>query len=334
MDFFQKLVCQKIAELGQPQAAEFFGVGEPLIRQWLRGSKKVSLSAVEKVFDPEAMPSGKFEEANWDGKKIAILLPFYKSTNPSTMQSLGSLIDREKMRVIFRHGDAFIAHSRNKLAKAFVDSGIPWSYWNDDDMIVQPGNASWFNAHSGLNLPEKFAGHHTLNRLMSHGVSLVGALYFGRQGVDAPAMFHGGVVDRELSRDLRKNPRDEVRATEWVGTGSILAHRDVFVDIEKTFPELAPQHSNEGFQYFSRSETELAKATKQALAVLNDVTATEQARIDEVRSLLVIAQADAKQNNQLKSGEDVVFCRRARAAGHQPYVDLGLRQGHIGSFVY
>lgn len=335
MDFFQNLVRKKISELGELQAAEFFGVGLPLIRQWVLGSKRVSLAAVEKVFDPEAKEeSGVFETVTWEGKQIAILLPFYKTTNPLTMQSICSMLEREKMRLMFRYGDAFVAHSRNKLGHAFVKSGIPWSFWCDDDMVLQPGNASWFNKVTGLNLPEKFAGHHTLTRLLSHEQSFVGSLYFGRQSADANAMFHGGVVSPALSRELRMSPRDELMATEWVGTGAPLIHRDVFLDIEKKFPELAPQHQDEGFQYFSRSDTELSKATAEALKILNDDSATEASRIAEVRSLLVIARADAKQNNQLRIGEDVVFCKRAAAAGHQPFVDLGLRQGHIGSFVY
>jgi hypothetical protein len=34
--------------------------------------------------------------------------------------------------------------------------------------------------------------------------------------------------------------------------------------------------------------------------------------------------------NPLGSGEDVSFCLRAAAAGHQPHVDMGLVCGHIG----
>ena len=33
-------------------------------------------------------------------------------------------------------------------------------------------------------------------------------------------------------------------------------------------------------------------------------------------------------------GEDVTFCIRAAAAGHQPHVDLGLICGHQGSKIY
>ena len=33
-------------------------------------------------------------------------------------------------------------------------------------------------------------------------------------------------------------------------------------------------------------------------------------------------------------GEDVSFCLRAQAAGHVPHVDLGLRCGHVGNYVY
>jgi hypothetical protein len=33
-------------------------------------------------------------------------------------------------------------------------------------------------------------------------------------------------------------------------------------------------------------------------------------------------------------GEDVSFCKRATAAGHQPHIDLGLPVFHVGYKVY
>jgi len=39
-------------------------------------------------------------------------------------------------------------------------------------------------------------------------------------------------------------------------------------------------------------------------------------------------------NSKLGTGEDVIFCHRARQAGHQPYVDLDCVAGHCGSHVY
>jgi hypothetical protein len=46
------------------------------------------------------------------------------------------------------------------------------------------------------------------------------------------------------------------------------------------------------------------------------------------------ALAVANFENPLGSGEDVSFCLRAQAAGHTPHVDLGLRCGHVGNYVY
>jgi hypothetical protein len=34
------------------------------------------------------------------------------------------------------------------------------------------------------------------------------------------------------------------------------------------------------------------------------------------------------------TGEDVSFCRRAKKAGHQPHIDLGLPVFHVGYKLY
>ena len=49
--YLQSLVVHKIREIGHEKAAELFGVSVQLVKQWENGSKAISLSAVEKVFD-------------------------------------------------------------------------------------------------------------------------------------------------------------------------------------------------------------------------------------------------------------------------------------------
>jgi hypothetical protein len=50
----------------------------------------------------------------------------------------------------------------------------------DDDMIVPFGNAEWYKQYSRFNFQEKFMAWNAIDRLLSHGKSLVGALYKGR----------------------------------------------------------------------------------------------------------------------------------------------------------
>lgn len=272
-------------------------------------------------------------EANWEGKKVAILLPFYKSTTPQTTFSLLKLLDRQKMTVMQRSGDAFIVHTRNSLANAFVKSGIEWSYWCDDDMVMPCGDAEWFNRETGFNFPPQFAGVHTLNRLMSHNKTLVGGLYFGRNAKGDP-MYNEGIIDPIEKAFARSAPHDVIKPTAWVATGAMLVHRQVYLDIQKRFPSLAPQTATDGWHYFSRSETELARASQLALSVLEDQNAPPEARLAKVKELLETARDRGTKSRSLSEGEDVTFCKRAAQAGHQPYVDFGTVCGHIGTCVY
>lgn len=327
------LVLQKIRELGIPASADYFGVSEALVRQWDLGSKKPSLEAVEKVFrEPDAFAPSHIEEAHWEGKKVVLLLSWQKMANPVTSFSTMGLIDRAKISVIMSFGDAFIAHSRNKLATQFLDTNVDWCFWIDDDMIIPFGNAAWFNAYTGFNLPDKFAGVHALNRLMSHGKTVIGGLYYGRRWGGRP-VYNEGAASKEVAAWCRKGPRDEIKPTRWVGTGALLTHRKVFLDIEEKFPELRRTNGNAG-HWFTSSEHDLLKASTDCLDILNDKGATPESRLARVHELLHQGRALSMAHSRLGMGEDVQFCLRATQAGHQPYVDLGCICGHLGSYCY
>ncbi len=331
-------VLRAIEKLGGLDAAQFFEVGVGRIEAWSSGREKIPLEAVEKVFtDPRYNPPPKIEEANWDGKKVALLMPFYRTVQPQTVFAISNILDRAKMEVFMHWGDAFIIHTRNALATEYVLSGIPASYWLDDDMIVPFGNAAKFNRMTGFKFPDKFAGMHAINRLMSHGKSMVGGLYFTRMKNCRP-LFGGAFTDFQKTTYAHAAPHDTIEAVPWVATGSLYVAREVYVDIQKTFPELAPQitgtEKKDYWHFFSNSETDLTRGVNEALAVLDDAAASEAAKVGKVKELLTSARARSFTESRLKQGEDVTFCRRAAAAGHQPYVDFGCVCGHIGNKVY
>jgi hypothetical protein len=248
------------------------------------------------------------------------------------MFSVISGLDRAKMAVMLDFGDAFIAHSRNKLASNFLKTGLEWALTVDDDMVIPCGNAAWFNDITKMNLPEKFASRNTVDRLLSHGKTLVGALYMGRwEG--AHAVYGEGQQPAEKEW-IKFGPHDVVKPTRWVGTGCMLIHRSVFLDIEAKFPHLARNKDGDFGHWFTSSEHDLRAATSKAMEVLSDDSASEGARIAKAQMLLHDAQLISQQNSSLGMGEDVQFCVRASQAGHQPHVDCGLICGHIGHHVY
>jgi hypothetical protein len=343
--YLKNLVKSKIVELGEDKATEFFGVSKLLIQQWIKGSKVPSFAAVEKLFDgPAATADGTTAPANWEGRQVSILLPFYKHVHPVTTFSLLGLLDRTKMGALMRHNDAFIVHARNVLAKQFLDTGVEWAFWADDDMVFPWGHAAWYNQMTGFNLPEKYAGKHILNALMSHGKSLVGGLYFGRNSTGR-AMYYEAMLNSSegAQENLRahKAPFDELKPVRWCATGALLTNRQVFLDIQKKFPHLAPQHPTEPWHFFSNSNdavvSKLTSLQDQVGIAHQDVRAGTmtvpkmESFLEDVRVQLAETKVKDIQISRLQQGEDQTFGIRAGEAGHQSYVDMSVVVGHIGN---
>ena len=267
------------------------------------------------------------------GKKILIGLPWQKITNPITAFCVSRLIDTRRCATTLNFGDAFVAHTRNVIGDVLLASDLEWCLMIDDDMVPPTGSAPVFRAYTGFDFDEKFMSMHAIDRLMSHGKTLVGALYYGRQAKDNPAVFNEAAANKIISDQFRKSPRDEIRQTRWVGTGCMLIHRTVFEDIEKKFPRLARGANKKGGNWFTSTEAGLMDR----LEALRD--GFQGKKLDGDSAYKILSELDkslalAKQENTLGYGEDVSFCLRAAAAGHPAYVDLGLRCGHLGNHCY
>lgn len=327
MSYLSDIVLRRIQELGVEDAAAFFEVTPSWVKQWRDGSKPVSLAAVEKVFDPDVLAApGKIESATWEGKQVCILLPFYRGCGAMTCFSLLGLLDRTRMRVLMRNGDAFIAHSRNALTKLFLETECEWSFWVDDDIILPIGNAKWYNSTTSFNLPDKFAGLHTINRLLAAKKNVVGGLYFGRTK-DGKPMYAEGCRDAKEQNWIRSGPHDVVKPTRWVATGCLLVHRQVYLDIAAKFPHL-------NGHWFTSSQHDLVRAAEQASVILRDQAAGINSRLERALLLLDQGQRLAAEQSALGTGEDIQFCLRASQAGHQPHIDAGLWCGHVGKQCY
>lgn len=264
--------------------------------------------------------------------RVFVGLPWMKQTNPVTAFSVMGLIDRRRTALSLVHGDAFVAHSRNKLANIFLDSGIDWLLTIDDDMVLPFGDANWFNAFTGFNLPKQYAGLNAMNRLLSHGKTLVGGLYFGRHKNGAPMYAEGANIPAETAY-ARKAPHDVLKPTRWVATGCMLIHRSVFEDIEKRFPRLSRANNRKGGQWFSTSETDAMDLIEKCRTILSDGPMTGEKCL-KAYQLIEGGSENARRNSSLGMGEDVQFCTRALQAGHQPYVDMALVCGHLGNVCY
>lgn len=265
-------------------------------------------------------------------KKVMLALPWGKMTHPITSFCAAQLMDRRRTTTALNFGDAFVAHSRNSIADLFLSGPCEYLLTIDDDMVVPFGHAAWFKAHTRWkNYPEPFASFNALDRLLSHGKTLIGAVYKGRY---EEANFVYGEGPQPKQREyVESGPRNEIRPTRWVGTGCMLIHRSVFEDIEKKFPRLARGADAKGGQWFSSSEHSAMDLIDRVRKMLSEGV-MDGTKAMKAYEMLEGGVQEARSQSTLGMGEDVQFCVRARAAGHQPYVDFGLRVGHIGHKVY
>lgn len=128
-------------------------------------------------------------------------------------------------------------------------------------------------------------------------------------------------------------PYDECKPTRWIGTGCLLIHRSVYLDIEKKFPNLARGANGKGGHWFSSSEHNAMDWITRTRNFLGQGTMTGEKAM-KAYEMLETAERDAKANSTLGMGEDVQFSIRAKQAGHQPFVDMGLCCGHVGQHIY
>lgn len=168
----------------------------------------------------------------WEGRDVCICEPFYKSVLPETHYSLMALWNANTMRLEQRSGD-MIVRSRNHLAKRFMETKASWSFWSDDDMVHPFGHSGRFKfltQGSFDHVADHWTGIHTINRLVSHGKSLVGGCYWDRRG-------SGKLICGSPRVIMNPIPSDAIEPVGFVGTGCLLVHRKVFEDIGKKFPE-------------------------------------------------------------------------------------------------
>lgn len=266
-----------------------------------------------------------------EDRRVCMLLPWYKEVSPLTSFAVMGLIDRERTKIIMRFGDAFVIHTRNKLVDDYLKSECPWSLWLDSDMIPPYGNATWFRAYSGFDIPDPFAGFNTIDRLMSHGKTIVSATYYGRWKHGRP-IFAEAMNDKDFTDKIRK-PTDRILPTRWCGFGCVLVHRSVFLDIEKKFPHLARDADGNGGNWFTPDANDLRAAFSDIKEILDggfDDSVKCMQAAEHINSTLKATE----RAGGMGQGEDVAFAARAMKAGHQTYVDLGLVAGHIGHWVF
>lgn len=318
----QQLLISKFEELGRKEVAKSLEVPEMVLAQFVTGKKSPGLKTCQKIidlwgkeekgesekpvtslsedgshcvwFDKDGImnceycpPEWAAKKAAWPGRDVCLCLPVYNNVPFAHYFTMLTLVAKYKMglRINARGEDSMITRSRNHLAKRFLDTGATWSIWFDSDMVVPFGHSGVFMTMTNMrSVPEKYLAMHTIERLISHGRTVVGGCYWDRRG-------GGKLIAGSRQPITHAIPTDTLNAVDFVGTGCLAVHRQVFLDIATKFPETYSQNAfgNEA-GFFTNIQTP-----------------------------------------ERMLGEDESFAKRATDAGHPTFLDLGLLCGHVGS---
>jgi len=287
-----------IDKYGRGRVTEIIGQSPSMVSMWL-SRKRFPVEAVQKLldFDPEPLHAVKPLYTNPEpGKKLVILMPLNGPPVPEVLDAFSRLYDPKEMdfrRVAFNN----LSVARNALAGQFLRG--PWEYaiWWDGDTIPPYGDAAAFKKLCETpNMPDVFAGVHSIYRMLVHKRPFVSAVYIGRRK-GAPPQFGGGEFET-TKYEVKRGPRDELRAADWSGFGFVLTHRKIFEDIIKT----------QGDEIRVKNE--------------------------DLRSRFGYDYAFFTPTGVDIPGDDIPFCTRAAKAGHQVQLDMSVFAAHIGNHAY
>ena len=251
---------------------KFYARGEATLKNWQQQPSKITLDAVVKFLNKNAGVAERIQDE---------LEPHFMADGPNGITQM--LPTRGKMDVMVCsavlerptlpwhwfmlylakkyelgfdvQSDTMITRSRNMLAHRFVKSGCTWSLWVDSDIAAPIANRDWFRWITGSEVvPDEACRYDGLIRLMNHGKAVIGGVYASRR-------YHGALViqpeihprhheDKLLANDIRRGTARGLAAVEWLGFGCALVHREVFLEIQRKFPDLAPQSEFDPWGFF------------------------------------------------------------------------------------
>jgi hypothetical protein len=194
----------------------------------------------------DGMPSYRTE---FSGRDIMVGFVCYKTTNPVTsfaMVAMALDLGRDKIRFDMSIGDSPVHQARNRIVEKFLQTEAKYLLMLDDDIIPSIGRPPWLRTwvHSAKNIADLPLQRHIIHRLLNSGKTLVGGAYFGRREDGKLICSNQNLVESARAYN------DIVEPVDWIGTGCLLAHRSVFDDIKKKYPELATANPDAPFDYF------------------------------------------------------------------------------------
>lgn len=301
-----KLVLDKIQELGDKAAQEYFEVSAGTISAWKTLKTFPSIVAAQKCWDDSVICQTPEVWGNSGNVPVQVLLPIYR--DPSGMNHVTLTANYRKYGIdkinIIPKFRTLIDEARNDLAHRFLQSKSEWAIFCDDDMVLPTGNSKFLHKH-GWAVPERLGNRVAFDRIMSWSKEfrIIGGLYRDRRVGNRAQCERGFRSPQENQRLLDillgKNTTDDgLEENGWVATGFVRVHRSALEEMAAEakpggkLADIAPPAGRE----------------KEPIGFFGRTSAWR--------------------------GEDIAFGRRAGLCGIKTYTDVGLAIGHRGDKIY
>lgn len=303
-----RLVLDKIQELGDKPAAEYFEVSAGTIKAWKSLTTFPSIVAAQKCWDDSLICQSPEIWRGTGNEKVAILLPIYEAVEPFFLVSFLAALRAYGMEnvVIIPKTRTLIEEARNDLIARAQLTGCEYYLFIDVDEILQFGNPA-MSKKMGVTAPDAALVLNSIARIMSHPkeIKIVGGLYKDRRGGNKAQCAKGYGNPQENARLLGlfdgKTPLGGLEDSGgWCAMGFVRIHKSVFTDMlaeaQKPGSPLAdilpppPPRDKEPVGYFGRSSK--------------------------------------------WRGEDIAYCRRAEVIGVTTWIDTSILLGHVGRRVF
>ena len=266
-------ILNYITELGgekSEEAQKFFDRTDQTLHQWFINPTRIPLEALTKLLNRKpgihvelaeqlephlTRHDGGLQSLPNRGKTSAIVCaPILGQPTLPFMWVLLYLAKKYELGFDIQ-SDTVIHRSRNMLAHRFLQSGATWSLWLDSDIAPPISNPEWYYWLTGAqSIPEETARYDVLQRLLASGKAVIGGVYASRrylgQLVIQPEIRPRSHEDKLLCNDIRKGTARGLVDVDWLGFGCALVHRDVFLEVQRRFPQLSPQAEQAPWRFF------------------------------------------------------------------------------------
>lgn len=270
-----QMILEHIWELGgdkSEEAQKFYDRSHDTLKKWTQTPALIPLGAIQKFMqrkpgikdmvleelEPHFAANGQEGSVtsvpNRTKTSVMICSPVLDRPTLPFTTVLAWLCKKYELGFTFQ-ADTVIHRSRNMLAQRFMDSGCTWSLWLDSDMAPPIGNSSWYRWITNCNaVTEESCSYDVLGRLLGASKAVIGGVYASRRWkgplVIQPEINPRHAQDKELCKEIRRGSARDLIEVDWIGFGCALVHRQVFEEVGRNFPQLAPQTEMAPWRFF------------------------------------------------------------------------------------